>query len=270
MIIHLAGVINQKDRFLNKAQTIPQQILVEEQYPASLVTYAYPGDIDAWHQFWRLVPKQHVIIDSGAFTAHSKGISISVEELCEFIIEFKKSYSYLQSTHFMTLDVKGDQAQTWKNFHRMQALGIETMPVLSGAQATLKDIDRAFEHEYIAAGNLVGGPACQKQILDKIFNRAMAYNDKHGRIPKIHLLGLTQGWSCNRYPAYSCDSSSWLAPFRYGHSRLKTSRKLPTYQHSAAGTAAAKEVVRREIKHYEKMMDDATKLWQRRGITWEK
>lgn len=245
--------------------------MIEEGYPASLVTFAYPEMTPVWAEVWKAVPEQHVIVDSGAFTAFNQGIEITVGQLAEYMAQFRTDYArVLSSMSFMSLDVIGDQEASWRNFDELQKRGCDVMPVLSGAEATAHDVDRAAEHDYIAVGNLVGQANRQQQILDFVFARLMKYRERTGRMPRVHLLGLTQEWACRRYPAFSCDSSSWLRVVRYGVSRLPgTTGVVPSYAKSAAATAGVKEQLRAELRYFRKMADDATALWNRRGFTWD-
>lgn len=269
MRVHLAGRICQRDNFTGQVLTIPQKVLIEEGYPCSLVTYAYEYDTKIWSPVWKATPEQHVIIDSGAFTAFNQGMKLTTAGLADYIKRFRVEHSYLASMSFMSLDVIGDQAASWRNFDDLERRGLDVMPVLSGAAATKADVDRAAEYPYIAVGDLTSGER-QREILDFIFGRLLKRREVTGHFPKVHMLGLTQEWACRRYPAFSCDSSSWLRVVRYGLSRLPgTNRKVPSYGKGAAATAGVKEQIRAEVRHYRKLATDAEKLWARRGFTWD-
>jgi hypothetical protein len=276
MRVHLAGQIGAKfpAELEGEQGTMPasgkpwglcSQSLTLEQYQHALVTYAYPSDITRWGDVWLEVPQSTVIVDSGAFTAHSKGIEYTCEGYAEFIDEFNDTYAArLREVNFMSLDVIGQPEATWRNFERLEQLGKTVMPVIT-VNCSTSDVDRAAEHGYIACGGLVGaGEPVLKRWLDGVFARLM----KRATLPRVHLLGVTQEWALKRYPIFSCDSSSWIKPVRFGQSRLAGLRKIPNYLEGAPETALAIESLRHEVRRYAKLERDTTELWRKRGIEW--
>jgi len=256
--IHLAGVRS------GVAKLAPHLQRVQH----SLVTHAYPKAIPQWAELWADVPGSNVIVDSGAFTAHTLGKEFALDGYAAFIDEFRSKYEpMVAELHFMNLDVIGDQSATWRNFDELTRRGHSVMPVLTrGSPAS--DIDRAAEHEYFACGGLVGaGRQSVQAWLDQVFARLL----KRARLPRVHLLGVTQQWALERYPIFSSDSSSWLGPIRYGRSRLHGVQRAPRAiaASSAATNAVLMEILCKEIRHYQELEDYATALWRKRGIEWQ-
>lgn len=281
MRVHLAGQIGGKlpAEVLAKLEsagkaTLPtsgaemklcQEMILAEQFDASLVTFAYPNDIKLWADLWLELPSS-VIVDSGAFTAHTTGKEFTTATYSEFMTQIKTDYEpRLIALDFMSLDVIGDTAATWRNFDDLQARGHDVMPILTTG-CTSADIDRAAEHRYIAIGGCVGaGRTALQPQLDQIFARLT----RRDQLPQVHLLGVTQQWALERYPAYSCDSSSWKKPLIWGQSRLNGMRKIPSSTLNGTASYLASESLRAELRHYRKLQDHATALWRKRGIEWE-
>jgi hypothetical protein len=86
-------------------------------------------------------------------------------------------------------------------------------------------------------------------------------------MPKVHGFGITSPWLVKRYPFYSVDSTSWKAGGRYGDTRIYHGGKLVTH----AGTAqyAYKRKFRMDAQSVIVMIEEVTRLWDKRGITWQ-
>lgn len=218
--------------------------------------------------------RPRVLIDSGAFTAWSSGKPINPLDYAEWAIRFDARWrEKMAALHFINLDVIGDQIGTWKNQGILEDMGLRPLPVVTHG-ADLKHLTRALErYEYICLGGLVPLCTSRKKMrawLDHCFAEIMRYHREEGKLRRVHLLGVTQGWVLNRYPCYSTDSSAWTRPLRYGHGeRAGIKERLPRYKDGAAQLAATLNSLRAEIRHFKKMEEDATRLWARRGIVFE-
>ena len=135
-------------------------------------------------------------LDSGAFTAWTKGVHIPIEEYCEFVKTFSCSF-------YSVLDVIGDAEGTLKNQKKMEELGTTPVPCFHFGD-DFKYLDYYYEnYDFISLGGMVGRPTKQLKLwLDKIF---LMYPDK-----KYHGFGLTRKKLIEQYPWYSVDSSSWI------------------------------------------------------------
>ena len=239
-------------------------------YPKRLYSFGN-GGTGIWRSIDRLLvavdEKPRVLIDSGAFTAWNSGKEISLEEYIEFIGETKSRYaSRLRSLNFITLDVIGDQEKSWKNHERIIKHFPDVLPVVT-RDATQKDIERALEADYLAIGGMVGSGA--KHYI-QVFKTAIERFRKTGTMKRIHMLGVTNPERLLKYPAYSSDSTSYVAPGRFGRG-LWTGGSIPR---SSQFGERAKEIRNAEIRHYlrlfEKMERDHERIWCARGICWEK
>lgn len=152
-----------------------------------------------------------VFLDSGAFSAYSKGVEIDLPDYCEYV---KRNDDIIERVDgiplFSVLDGIGDPLKTYQNQLAMERHGVRPLPCFHYGED-----ERYLEwymqnYDYITIGGMV--PITTPQLylwLDRIWDRYLT--DGAGR-PKlrIHGFGLTTIGLMERYPWYSVDSSSWV------------------------------------------------------------
>lgn len=243
-----------------------------------LLSYAYRSQ-EPWLEHPSLKPPlEDLLIDSGAFTVHSRGAVITPEEYAAWVKTIQRKWTgRVRQLRFISLDVIGDQVGTWKNYETLRKLDCPVMPVVTYG-ARVQDIRRAFrEHPDVCFGGLVPymNPARRKSLLwwlDTVFNVAMAFREESGRLPRIHLLGVATLQILSRYPAYSSDSSSWVVPQRWGHSKLRGVDRYPPHSYREKDPriwAVRAAVMAEELRRLEQIVADATRVWTARGITFK-
>lgn len=151
-----------------------------------------------------------LFLDSGAFSAFSKGINIAIEDYIAFI---KENEAYI--TTYANLDVIGDPEATLKNQRIMEKHGLSPLPCFHYGEDEKYLRLYLKEYKYVALGGMV--PISTKDLilwLDHIFSIIC---DKDG-LPKIklHGFGLTSFDLMFRYPWWSLDSTSWVMTGRFG------------------------------------------------------
>ena len=194
-----------------------------------------------------------LMLDSGAFSVLTTGAVVDIDELIEFIKTYKPAEA-------IQLDVIGDEKKTWENYLYMKSSIPDVLPVIH-YKASDEHIKRVLEAaDYILLGGLVPLNKRQKlQWLDYLYRTYKLQNKK------IHLLGVTSREILERYPAFSCDSSSWLRPRAFG----STSRGVDQKIVSALARIDALTELKKEIEHFLDLEAHITKLWKIRGIEWE-
>jgi hypothetical protein len=146
--------------------------------------------------------------DSGAYSAHSRGDPLKVEEYIDWLHKWKHLFD-----HYAALDVKGDQNLGLKNLAKMEQAGLKPIPVFHGGEpwSVLKDFVQHYP--YVALGGIVGASA-------GTLNALMRWCLECFRIAEgksvFHIFGVTTPKFLWSLPWYSVDSSSWSAGFRYG------------------------------------------------------
>lgn len=141
-----------------------------------------------------------IILDSGAYTAFSKGKNISIIDFMKYIDE-NKDYIY----RYISLDVIGNPRITYKYYEIMIMEGYNPVPVFHFGD----DVKRLRKYisegnDYIALGNTV--PIKNKSTV------ASWVNELINEFPytKFHLLGSSSTKVTDGTSLYSVDSSTWI------------------------------------------------------------
>lgn len=158
-------------------------------------------------------------LDSGAYSAWSRGAEIDLDEYIEFIkanIERIDVYANLDclagkpGEHSTPAMKEEGAARSWENFLYMVNQGLSPLPVYHiGEDRKWLDKMLDFGCDYVGLGGLVGVPSAQRrEWLDGVFDYIC---DERG-YPKIktHGFGMTSIPLIFRYPWYSVDSTSWI------------------------------------------------------------
>ena len=172
-----------------------------------LMSYAYHSDAQKVIDVARIETDKvevKVIVDSGAFTAYTKGKKIDLGQYNNFIRQVKPFTEWQ-----VQLDVIGDQDATIRNWERQKALGVNVVPVLTyGATREQVDYVVSREDRLICVGGLVvrGRTLEQKLAFLRFVMERIAV---HGKETKIHALGLNseQAFAMG---VYSADSSEYI------------------------------------------------------------
>jgi hypothetical protein len=150
-------------------------------------------------------------LDSGAFSAYTKGVEIDIKEYCDFIKEHQDII-----THYGVLDVIGSAEGTLKNQQYMESKGLKPVPCFHYNE-DVKYLQHYIEnYDYLALGGMV--PIHTNDLLpwlDKIFSNYICDKEGYPKV-KIHGFGLTTTVLMLRYPWYSVDSTSWVMTGRFG------------------------------------------------------
>ena len=163
--------------------------------------------------------KFRFFLDSGAFSAWSRGAVIDLDEYCEFIranIDRIDAYASLDvipgkpGKPATTKDRDLAADQSWANYQYMKEQGLDPLPVYHYGEHT-RHLDRILKTgvDYIGIGGLVGvsGPM-RRAWLDRIFD---ILTDDEGRpLIKTHGFGMTAVPLMFRYPWHSVDSATWI------------------------------------------------------------
>lgn len=159
-----------------------------------------------------LETKVDLFLDSGAFSAWSKGVSINIDEYIAFIKKYKD-----QIKTYAVLDDINSAEQTAKNQKYMESKGLKPLPCFhyNEREEILKwYIDKGYE--YMALGGMVPISTPNLMIwLDHIWDKYLTNDDGTARI-KVHGFGMTSLDLLKRYPWYSVDSTSWVMTGRFG------------------------------------------------------
>lgn len=154
--------------------------------------------------------KISLFLDSGAFSAWSKGVTIDIDEYIAFIKQHKK---YIDV--YANLDVIGNAKETLKNQQYMESKGLHPIPVYHKGEHTKYLKQYLQNYNYIALGGMVGDRGNLIYWLDSLFIDYLCDSSGMPKV-KVHGFGLTSLPLLVRYPWYSVDSTSWVMTGRFG------------------------------------------------------
>lgn len=198
--------------------------------------------LESWHYVGKQkfvdemrADQARIFLDSGAFSAHTLGVELSVAEYCEYI---KRNADIIRNEDGVlmasVLDGIGDPLQTWRNQFEMELRGVRPLPCFHAGED-----ERYLEHyvanyPYITLGGMVGSSTKQLQIwLDRIWDKYLVDGAGRPKV-KVHGFGITSVPLMETYPWYSCDSSSWIQSTSFGvivtpkYGPLSVSEKSPS------------------------------------------
>jgi hypothetical protein len=155
--------------------------------------------------------KPKVFVDSGAFTAMTRGKTISLDRYIRFLKRHKDQIDF-----YSVLDDINDPEKTLKNQKIMEDAGLKPIPCFHYGEDPKYLVQYLAQYDYVSIGGMVPiTTTALRWWLDFIFANFIC--DSQG-IPKtkIHAFGMTTLSLITRYPWFSVDSSRWLAIGRFG------------------------------------------------------
>lgn len=159
-----------------------------------------------------------LMVDSGAFTAHTQGHEIKLDEYHTFLKSLPKSWEKTA----IQLDVIGNPEESYKNLMRSVDAGFKMMPVFTRGDK-IENVERLYEvGDYILFGGNVG-QGMRKPYFKYFMNQV-------GK-RKVHWLGVVDTGLIKAFRPFSVDSSSASGgqrfaamPYYVGGGKLKTSK----------------------------------------------
>jgi len=158
-----------------------------------------------------------VFLDSGAFSAFTKGVSVDIPKYCDYIKRNKDIIEHVDGTILASvLDGIGDPLKTYQNQLEMERLGVRPLPCFHYGEDERYLEWYIANYDYITIGGMVPISTPQLKIwLDRIWEKYLTDGSGRPRV-KVHGFGLTTVSLMERYPWYSVDSSSWVQIARVG------------------------------------------------------
>lgn len=251
-----------------------------------LMSYAYSNG----KLFERILPKldktNALLVDSGAFTAWTKGKQVDLEayiKFCKEVMGKTKAETWIVNLDVIpgsfgqapTAQQREESAQKgWDNYERMKAAGLPVIHVFHMYEdfKWLKRLAGSSGYIGISPANDSAVPtrlAWLKNVFAEIKNKV-----------KTHCFGLTSYNVMSQVPFFSADSSVWNIGLRYGlstrYSNFK-SQNLSKKDMDRVNNLGIDcdtfynkpwERVRMSVESQLQMEKDLTRLWAARGIKW--
>ena len=241
----------------------------------ALLTYAYPEMAEVYAGMLSRGPAKgrRLLVDSGAFTAHTLGRPMAVGAYADWLYQVCPRFaSQVEALHYFNLDVVGNQEMSWHNQAYLEARGLQPVPVVTHG-ASDRDLDRALDYPLVGLGGLVRyyrDKTILRAWLDHVFARA-AGRAAPGRFPRLHVLGITQRWIVERYPLYSADSATWATTTRYGKcpELFESGLCLPKVSAPGGAHLINSLALRLAVDAATELERRCTALWAERGVTFD-
>jgi len=210
------------------------------------IVHKLPHILESWHY----VGKQQyveamrtngakIFLDSGAFSAHTLGVTLRVEDYCQYIVDNLDIIRFEDGAMMASvLDGIGDARQTGINQDRMEEIlrpyGLKPLPCFHAGEPEEYLEWYVTRYDYITLGGMVGASTQQLMIwLDRVWNKYLMDGSGRPKL-KVHGFGITSRALMESYPWYSCDSSSWIQTAAFGgiehpeHGPISVSEKSPS------------------------------------------
>lgn len=149
-----------------------------------------------------------VFADSGAYSAASLGVTISLNEYAAWLKDWAGHL-----TVRATLDVIGDHHATMRNTHKLEDMGFRVLPVFHVGTPWAELEKLCAEYDYVALGGMVPHAKIPDAVLRWLVRCFQIARD-HGTV--FHGFGQTKLDVLAKLPFYSVDSSAWSAGMRFG------------------------------------------------------
>lgn len=155
--------------------------------------------------------KVRVFLDSGAFSAFTKGVEVDIVAYCDYIKANRDIIEVVDGVLCASvLDGIGDPLKTYQNQLHMEKLGVRPLPCFHYGEDERYLEWYVQNYSHITLGGMV--PISTPQLihwLDRIWDTYLTNPDGTPKI-RVHGFGLTNIALMKRYPWYSVDSSSWV------------------------------------------------------------
>src|SRR5277367_1575925 len=155
-------------------------------------------------------PVVNLMLDSGAFSAYTKGVSIDIDQYAAFALANEKHLKKVVNLDVINpLDVDLAAAESLKNFlYLKKEKGLLTLPVFHAGEH-ISYLDKMVEEApWIGlSGSMTGSIQEANQWYETIFPHVC--DSKGYPVANFHAFGDAVPYSLLNYPWYSADSTTW-------------------------------------------------------------
>ena len=271
-------------------------VVTSEQALDDLIGAGYKNILIAWEnkKIIRKVASRNdinLIIDSGAYTAWTKGSEVDLDEYINFSKEIQNNNN-LNSLVIVNLDIipgrfgsvpcKEDieiaSQEGWKNYEKMKGEGLEVMHLFHQHE-DIKWLNKLMKEKVDYIGISPANDMSSKARLKWLKGVFSIVKDKK----KTHGFGVTDIKILSQIPFFSADSSNWSTLARWGcsgiydgklgmrsvkYGKLKDALDMGLDHKALRDNSFLRKEMIKTIKGYLMIEKDITKLWVTRGVKW--
>jgi hypothetical protein len=228
-------------------------------------------------------PGVSLFLDSGAFSAWSRGAVLNMGDYCRYIHQYEPRFAT-----YCNLDVIGDWRGSARNLDKMLADGLKPMAVFHKGSPWDELHRLASLGLPLALGGLVGkGKSVTAGNIQIYLDACWARLKDHWPI-RVHVFGVVAQWVLERYPWFSADSSTALVSAGMGrvqqwvNGHVQTDNWILYAQRTLNGGLVdgvalnkakngSAHLGRREhnVQCQLALERHVTDLWTSRGVTWD-
>lgn len=251
-----------------------------------LATRAYPREINMCIEYSKLLPKQvNFWLDSGAFSAWTKGHAYQVKEYLEFVQKLIPHLHNFRKVFVISLDkipgqigrpvtsqhVKQAVQQTLDNTYFLIKNGLNVVPIHHQGEPHWVMLEYLKLAEYVGISPANDSPQISRK--NYISSLYPLFKTNTGLIKPAHNFGNISPSQLKLFPFYSADSQTWKAAcMSFGRSFDIKIHKSSSQSHSNLVSARAKvepvSLLAENIKLCLDFEKDLAQLWAYRKISW--
>lgn len=162
-------------------------------------------------------------VDSGAYSASTKGININIDDYIEFINQYDDSIILACQWDRIpdaNTDPETSARETWENFlyMRERVKSPDKLLYVWHSSEDVKWLEQALELKprinYMALGGLVGKSVKQRDATMQVCFDTIAKSSNPNIM--VHAFGMSNRKLLDKYPFTSADSTSWFQAARFG------------------------------------------------------
>lgn len=271
-------------------------VLKKAQVKNVLFSYAFIKNPFSLKQILGDFIPECIILDSGAFSVWSNGGKINIDKYADFALRFRDLIHPAIDLRVVNLDVlPGEWGQVpskeiiaesaeqgWQNMLYLESKGLKIIHIFHQHE------DFAILDKLRAHSDYIGiSPANDVSMKEKIAWLKKVFSITKDTV-KTHGFAVTSHKQVFGYPFYSVDSSSWVAPARFGRIPILDERyEVKTFPYKKKedvekfwkyishigiekiANPTWEDRVLISIRTYQKLEMIATDLWKRRGVVWD-
>lgn len=244
---------------------------------------------EKWIEYSKNVEHRDIFVDSGAYTCHTKGVELDVDEYIQYLNERQGSFSAIAQVDKIPGEFKKKKTLqqlkeapelSWENYLYMRERVIDKdclLPIFHQGE-DMRHLHRMLEWtdengKHIPYIGISSANDVSTKMKDKWFSTVFKIikNSSNPNV-KTHAFGMTSTTVLEKYPFYSADSTNWLLMAAYG--RIYTPYgtysisdvSIDSKDHISYLTDTQLNKIEEQLKRYDITVDDCRSEYYARSL----